>query len=319
MAIKNRQEWIFSNSKILDNKDSLVRNQFQYLFNKTLRMFKYSNLPKTIPEKDLEIILQLQGYVTFAKDDKGDLYCFASGLGGVPNPYYLPTISIVANPALRLNKEYTIDKDCVVMLNDDLYQGLSPLISRYASLLVECELSLKQAILNARIPAVVQADNDNTKQSAEDFFKQIERGEGYGIITSKQFFDGLKAFSFNTNTTNIKDIIESLQYIKGSFYNEIGLSSQFNMKREAINEAEAVLNEDVLYPLIDTMLKCRQDGLDKVNAMFGTNITVDFDSVWKQNELEEKMQFKILEAESKEDEEDEVDRDTNNTTNDQPS
>lgn len=316
MAVKNRQEWIFSNVNILQNKNSLVRNQFNYLFNKTLRMFKYSNLPKTIPEKDLEIILQMQGYVTFGKDNKGDLYCFTSGLGGEPNPYYLPTLSIVANPALRLDKTFVIDENCVVMLNDDLYQGLAPLISKYANLLVECELSLKQAILNARIPAVVQADNDNTKESAEDFFKQIERGEGYGIITSKQFFDGLKAFSFNTNTTNIKDIIESLQYIKGSFYNEIGLSSQFNMKREAINEAEAVLNEDVLHPLIDTMLKCRQDGLDKVNKMFGTNITVEFDSVWKQNELEEEMQFKILEAESKGVEEDEVDRDTDNGTND---
>lgn len=316
MSIKSRQEWIFSHSNILDNKDSLVRNQFSYLLNKTLRMFKYSNLPKTIPEKDLELILQLQGYVTFAKDDKGDLYCFTSGLGGYPNPYYLPTTSIVANPALRLDKSFTIDKDCIVMLNDNLYQGLSPLISKYANLLVECELSLKQAILNARIPAVVQADNDSTRESALEFFKQIERGEGYGIVTSKQFFDGLKAFSFNSNTTNIKDIIESLQYIKGSFYNEIGLSSQFNMKREAINEAEAVLNEDVLHPLIDTMLQCRKQGLEKVNAMFGTNISVEFDSVWKQNELEEEMQFKILEAKSKEVDNNEVDRDTNDNTND---
>lgn len=313
MSIQNRKEWIFSKSNILNNKDSLISNQFNYLLNKTLRMFKYSNLPKTIPEKDLEIILQLQGYVTFAKDGKGDLYCFASGLGGTNNPYYLPTLSIVSNPALKLNKDFIIDKDCVVMLNDNLYQGLSPLLNKYSNLLVECELSLKQAILNARVPAVVQADNDTTKESAENFFKQIENGNGYGIITTKQFFDGLKSFSFNTNTTNIKDIIESLQYIKGSFYNEIGLSSQFNMKREAINEAEAVLNEDVLYPLIDTMLQCRKDGIKKVNDMFGTNITVEFDSVWKQNEIEEEMQFKILDSKVKEGEVNEIDRNIDTT------
>ena len=68
MEIKNRQELIFNNINNLQNKDSLDRNQFSYLFNKMLRMFKYSNLPKTIPEKDLEIILQTQGYVTFAID-----------------------------------------------------------------------------------------------------------------------------------------------------------------------------------------------------------------------------------------------------------
>ena len=35
------------------------------------------------------------------------------------------------------------------------------------------------------------------------------------------------------------------------------------------------MNEDALFPLIDDMLKQRQVGVDAINAMFGTNITVE--------------------------------------------
>ena len=87
------------------------------------------------------------------------------------------------------------------------------------------------------------------------------------------------------------------------------MNATFNMKREAINEAEAAINEDILYPAIDTMLICRQNALEKVNKMYGTNITVDFDSVWAQNAIQEELALdykkaEIVEMEGKTDEND---------------
>ena len=58
------------------------------------------------------------------------------------------------------------------------------------------------------------------------------------------------------------------------------------MKRESINSNEAQLNDDMLLPLIDDMLKNRQDALDKVNNMFGTDISVEFNSAWEDNQIE---------------------------------
>ena len=69
------------------------------------------------------------------------------------------------------------------------------------------------------------------------------------------------------------------------------------MKREAINEAEATLNEDILYPTIDTMLECRQIALEKVNAMYGTNITVELNGVWEQNRVQDDLTLEKQEAE----------------------
>lgn len=295
-TVKSRNEWIFGSIKNpLEDKEYMLKHNILQMLNKSTRIFKYGNLPETIQTKDLEIQLQVGGYAIWKR--VGDnLYTFTGGLGGAPNPYYLPTIATVANPALNYTRNLEIDKDCVVMLNDHFYQGLMPLHSKYGRLLVEAEISLKYAIINARVPAIIQADNDNTYQSAIKFFEKIVEGKDYGVVSSKEFFDGIRSHDFYKQAY-IKDLIESIQYIKGSWFNAIGLNAAFNMKREAINEAEATLNEDILYPDIDTMLECRRYALKRVNEMFDTNITVELDSIWKQNREREELQIEAEKTE----------------------
>ena len=291
-----RNTWIFGKCKsILNDKEALQKQIISQMLNKTITIFKYGNLPETITEKDIEIITQVNGYSIWKEVD-GKLYVFYGSLGGEPNPYYLPTLAIIANPALRYNASLKIDEECVVMLNDYLYTGLMPLFNKYGSLLTEADISLKYAIINARVPALLQSDNDNTYKSAQEFFKKIEDGDGYGIIASKEFFEGIKSQDFYKQPY-IKDLIESIQYIKASWYNEIGLNSQFNMKREAINSAESRLNDDILHPTIDVMLQCRKNAVEKINKMFGTNITVELNSVWEQNKIEEDLLLQYQKAE----------------------
>lgn len=294
--ISNRNDWVFSKCKdIINDKDAMIKHLTFTMLNKTIKMFNYNNLPDTINNKDLEIILQTNGYAIFKKvDDK--LYCFWGGLGGEPNAYYLPTLAIVANPYLKYQASLKIDDECVVMLNDYFYQGFMPLFSKYATLLTEAELSLKYAIWNARVPALASADNDKTYASAVEFFKKVTDGKDYGVIASAGLLEGLKTHSFTSNT-NIRDLIEAIQYIKGSWYNEVGLNASFNMKREAINEAEANINNDILFPTMDSMLECRQKAVDKINKMFGTNIEVELDSTWSNAYKEEELTLEKIEAE----------------------
>lgn len=305
--ITNRNEWIFGSIRNpLEDKEYMLKTAVIDMLQKSTRIFRYNNLPETIQAKDLETQLQVGGFAIW-KDVNGQLYTFTGSLGGQPNPYYLPTIATVANPALNYTKNLTIDEDCVVMLNDNFYQGMLPMYSKYGNLLVEAEVSLKYAIINARVPALIQADNDNTYKSAVEFFKKVVDGKDYGVISSKEMFDGIRSHDFYKQAY-IKDLIESIQYIKGSWYNAIGLNAAFNMKREAINEAEATLNEDILYPTIDVMLECRKNALEKVNKMFGTNITVELDSVWEQNRKQQELQIKAEEVEIEELQADDTDK-----------
>lgn len=296
-VVRARDEWIFEHCTNKFDKQELIKYYIRKMLVKTQQMFEYENLPDTIPKKDYLLIKQTQGHVTIAKAPDGNLYAFRGGLGGRPNPYYLPTTSIVANPALNFNKTFTIDKDCVVILNDALYQGLLPLIEHNAYLLAECDISFKFASINIRIPALVDAPNDTAKAEAEKFFEQIEEGKKIGVIGDETFFDKLSVYNYANSDTSITHLIELKQYVWGTFLQELGIQSTFNMKREAINEAEAGMSEDILFPTVDEMLEQEQIGWDKVNKMFGTNVKVRLSSVWQNAKDKRELTTELLESE----------------------
>ena len=66
------------------------------------------------------------------------------------------------------------------------------------------------------------------------------------------------------------------------------------MKREYLSEEELRSSTDVLLPLIDDMLRCREDAISVINSTYGTNITVKKNSAWenKQKELDTEQEQK---------------------------
>ena len=268
------------------DKTRIIANHIEYMLNRTQSMFKWSGLPDTIPQRSLELMLQCGGCVAFYSVN-GDLYAFNGGLGGEPNPYYMPTIFTIANPALKLSVNAKIDVDCVVIPSDSMYKGLIPLFKRYSALMTENELSIYTSLINSRIPALISSDNDSTTKSAQKYIEDIKDGK-LGVIASQTFFEGIKTqpYGATSNTNILTNLIEMMQYTKASWYNELGLNANYNMKRESINSGESQLNNDALLPLIDDMLKCRTDGAEKVNAMFGTSISVSLASAWEDNKIE---------------------------------
>ncbi len=277
------------------NKGRCIGSRVAYTLARTQAMFKYDGLPDTIPRRSLELYFQINGFVGFA-EHKNDLYAFFGGLGGEPDPNYMPTDFIVSNPALKLSRTYKINKDCVIVPNDSMYYGLMPMLQRYATMEAEAELSLFIATINSRIIDLISAADERTKASAEVFIKRIVDGD-LSIVAETPFFDGmaLKVQPYGERgSETITNLIEEIQYLKASAFNELGLNANYNMKRESLNTSESQMNNDALMPLVDDMLRCRKEGLEKVNAMFGTNITVDFDSSWKQNVEEMKAELDAM-------------------------
>lgn len=267
------------------NKDMCTRDNITYMLLRTLSMFKYNNLPKTIPTRVLELYLQINGSACIYKY-KDNIYCLQGGLGGEPDYNYMPTIFTVANPALKLEKNLKINDECVIIPNDDMYFGLFPLIKKYATALSENELSLFIGGILSRIPSLISASDDSAYASAQQFLKGIEDGK-LGAIADSKFLEGIKALPISQGQSrNITQLIEYEQYLRAGFFNDIGLNANYNMKRESINSNESQLNDDMLYPLIDNMLKCRKEALEQVNEMYGTDITVEFNSSWEDNETE---------------------------------
>lgn len=264
------------------NKDKNIDEMLRYMLRRSTQMFKYNGLPDSIPKYILELYLQTNGNVCFYKHNE-KLYVFTGSMGGELNEYYLPTIYTIANPFLNLTKNLVIDKDCVVVANDSCYQGMLPQFKKYATGLVENELSMNIASINSRMISLISASDDRTLKSAESYIKHILDGD-LSVISEDAFLDGIKVqpYAKVTNDTFSK-LIEYNQYLKASWFNDIGLNANYNMKREAINSNESQLNDDMLFPTVDDMLERRKEGIEKVNEMYGTNITVELNSSWRYN------------------------------------
>ena len=274
-----------------NDKELALRHYLVYMLNRTQKIFEYKGLPDTIPKRMLEFLLQVNGFACVTKVN-GDLYAFRGGLGGEPDPYYRPTLCVVANPALKFDKTLKIDEDCVILRNDSFLYGLIPLFSRYASAMVENDISFRMASINTRIQAILSAPDDATKDAAQKYLKDVADGK-LGAIQVNAFLDGITATPMTTSIRTFTDLIEYQQYLKASWYNEIGLNANYNMKREKLSTTESQMNNDALLPLVDDMLESRRVGLEKINAMFGTNITVEFASSWEK--LVEEMEAELSE------------------------
>lgn len=261
------------------DKDTAVTEFMANTLAKTQSMFEYEGLPDSIPQKELERLLQTTGNA-FVTSVDGVLYALSGGKGGEPDVYGRATLYTVANPALKLNKTYDIQKDGVLIENDSNGESLLPLIGRYAVLHTDGLISLNTASILTRITMLISASDDKTKQSADEFLRKIQDGE-FSIIGENAFFKGVNMQTApTTNSVYITQLIELIQYYKASMYNELGLNANYNMKRERLNLGEVSMNVDVLLPYVDNMLKERQNAVEKINEMFDTEISVKLASSW---------------------------------------
>ena len=256
-----------------------ARNNVAYMLNRSNVMFKYHNLPDTIPASELEKMIQANGFAVIGKIN-GELYALNAGLGGEPDVYNNPTEAIVSVPAFNYNATWKIGKDCEVITNDTMHMGLIPLFAKYCTLMNENEVSIMLSVINQRISFLLSANDDNTIASAKQLLKDIEAGK-QGVVSDSKVFDSFKAQALTKNSgTGITDLIELEQYLKASMFNEIGLNANYNMKRERLSESEVEMNGDNLYPLVDDMAYNRKSGVERVNNLFGTDIQVEFNSSW---------------------------------------
>ena len=280
-------------------KPKSAKYYFRYLLDRTMMMFEYKNLPKTIDPMILERYLQVNGVACVAKADDDNIYCFNGSWGGIQDVYYRPTKFIVSNPHISqlsdgtgktFTKEFTIfgtqPHDAVLMRNDTEWASLTPLIARYAVLMCENSVTVRTATIMLRCLALLSADSDKTKKSAEAYLSKLENGE-LGVIAESIFSKGVNLQSPPSNNGSyLTQFIELQQYLKGSFFNELGLRANYNMKREAIGQGESTLDADSILPLCDNMLKCRKEDICEINNLFNLDISVDFSSAWLENHLE---------------------------------
>ena len=257
----------------------------RYMLTKTLSMFDYSGLPETIPEKELERILQEQGFAFIYKWND-DVVAFSGSLSGDVDYYNNPTEINIMNKKTKKTKTVPLN-DGVLILNDDYKLGILKLINKYNTLINENEISIMIANYNNRVQKIISASDDRTKESAKQYLNKVVDGE-LAIIGESAFLEDLKVQGSNTsNNQSLSEMIELNQYLKGSLLNELGIQANTNNKKERLITAEVAQDKELLYPLVNNMYNNRVDGVNAINEKFGLSVSVDYGSVWKDRNVED--------------------------------
>ena len=244
-------------------------------------MFAYTGLPDTVDRAVLEKHLQLYGYVVFFKYNN-KLYFTKAGLAGYEkSPYNEPTEALVNVPALGINQRLTLNKNAVLVQNDDLRTGILSYIKKSGTLLIENEITMLLNSYNDRIQSLITAGSDQSVAAANQYLNNIINGN-LGTIAENSFLKDITVHNAqSTGKIDFSDLIQYQQYLKSDLYNMLGLSSLNNMKKERMNSLEVQANDDNVYPFVDSMLSNRKQGFKMVNKLFNGNIQVDFNGAWK--------------------------------------
>ena len=247
-----------------------------YLLNNALSIFKYDGLPDNVKAVDLEKNLLRFGKILFTKWHD-EFYIFSYTETGKQNYLGEYTNYQVNNPYIQCNEIFT-DDNAVRIFNTDTHEPLINLMGMYSELLTESYITLNMSDINTRIPFFISARDNATKTSAEIFVKLIQDGK-QGIIAEQPLFDSLNINPL-TDHQNLQQIIELNKFFYSDYFQKIGLTNLYNNIHDRISATETEFTATSIYPYVDNMKRNRDIAVEKINAMFGLSVTVEFSSSW---------------------------------------
>ena len=268
---------------------------FKWLTNKVMSCFiikdnDKSDKTKTINWDYFKLNCILDGSICIT-DFNEKLYACIGNRGGEPNEYYVPTIFTIANPILG-SKQVKIGETGVVIYNTKVDQfmftgstpifetGLYDLISQTAALLADNIISINCCQINARVTTFFTADSEAQAVAGEAILKKQYAGKPFQILRSN-ILEKINVNPVNSSAQgqNITELVELHNYIIANFFQSIGIKSNNIMKRERLIRDEIESQDDFLQVSVLEIMSSWQAGLDEVNALYGTSLTVELNPI----------------------------------------
>ena len=116
--------------------------------------------------------------------------------------------------------------------------------------------------------------------AGELILKRMYAGKPYALLKN-DLIEKINVNPVNVASAgqNITELVELHNYIIANFFQSIGIKSNNVMKRERLIRDEIESQDDFLQVSILEMLSSWQDGLDKVNEIYGTSFSVKLNPV----------------------------------------
>lgn len=259
---------------------ALVQYYTKYLFQKVLSVFKFSGIPDYWSMNYFLYVLFGWGYVAVINTDKYGVIPQLCGLAGY-NVFYQPTTAVIGNPLLNIDRELRIGTDTEIIKVQPDYSSVMDIVTTYGDLMRLCLETAGINLINSKLSYVFFASHKNARESMKKRYDRYASGELISVV-DKTLKDengepAWQLFTQNVGQNYISDrILNDMKTIEDRFNTDIGIPNANTQKRERMIVDEVNVNNVDTQSKVLLWLETMQDGINRVNKMFGTNIAVEY-------------------------------------------
>ena len=248
--------------------ESFLYERFRLL---ALNQFKWTGLPETIEERHIERLLFDEGRALFFEDKLNGLLCLSCDYGDRLNVYGDPTYYRATG--FNYSKKLPVD-ECVLIENNKLRMPTRKAILYFVNQLYEVIRTRDVNIRTLKAPFIITAD-DKSILTLKKVMEEIDNNN-FAIFGDKSYNlqEAIAVFQ-----TGVKCLTGELTDVYHDIMNEaltyMGINNANTDKRERLITSEAESNNQLIDSCAEMFLEARQRACERINAMFGLNVSVE--------------------------------------------
>ena len=268
---RRRNKTLFEESLMLNNQSYI--QYVNRLTELSISMFEWKNLPPTIDRRYIELELFKNGSVVYFNDDViGDLCldCICSGRLDVYGEPYIRRAYSRYNQYQKMLKS----NNSVIVWNNYLRTNSVLDVEIFSRRLWLIDRIIDVNVNAQKTPVLVQG-TEKQRLTLINLYKEFDGNTPFIFGDKNLDLNALKAIS-----TDAPYISDKLYQLKTQIWNEaltyLGISNINIQKKERLITDEVTRNQGGTVASRYSRLDCRRMAVDKINAMFGTNIEVNY-------------------------------------------
>ena len=245
---------------------------YDYLTELAISMFEWKNLPDSIDERYMELVLYSRGQAVFFKDEVMGFLCLENITQGKFDVYRVP----MRRQAIAANgyKKALTEENSVIIYNNYLRTNTMSAMRNYAELMWDLDQAIRVNAKAQKTPILINCD-ENERLTLQNLYMQYDGNQP--VIYGTKEIRGNMLQVLNTSAPYVgKDLYE----LKTKYWNEaltyLGISNINIQKKERLVADEVTRMVGGTIASRYRRLEMRRKACEKINAMFGLNIECDY-------------------------------------------
>lgn len=243
---------------------------YNRLLDIAVNRYDWENLPDTVDPRFLELTIFCEGCAVFFCDEVMGFLGLQVMYGGNLDVYHNP-IDRTAYASNGYQKRLT-NQDSVLIWNNALRTSGLPQLEQYAIRLYEVERAIDTNVKSQKTPVLIRS-SENQRLVMQNLYQKYDGNQPFIFGDKNLDIDGIKVL--NTQSPFVAD---KLQLLKRQYWSEamtfLGVDNVSTEKKERLVGEEVTGNLGAVEVQRLSGLNARQQACDKINRMFGLNISV---------------------------------------------